>query len=141
MGYDFQVEYKRGGENIVADALSRRFEMESDKGSLLAVTHVLPHWIESIQDEVKNDPQQQALSAWIHQGEAIGPWQVVNGIIMFKKRIYLSPESKLPPTIINEFHGSIHKGYVKTFQQIKSDFYWKGMRQQIKAFIRECDTC
>lgn len=141
MGYDFHVEYKKGGENVVADALSRRDETEQKAGLLMALTQMLPHWLDAIKEEVATNSTLQALLARIQQGEAVGPWREIEGIILFKDRIYLPSESKLTSTIINEFHGSTHEGYVKTFQRIKADFYWPEMRKQIKSFIRNCDIC
>jgi len=34
-----------------------------------------------------------------------------------------------------------HSGYEKTLHRAKRDFYWQGMRRDIKNFIKECDTC
>jgi hypothetical protein len=34
-----------------------------------------------------------------------------------------------------------HLGYERTLQRAKMDLYWKGMRKDIKKYIRECDTC
>jgi transposase InsO family protein len=34
-----------------------------------------------------------------------------------------------------------HSGYDKTLQRARRDFYWKGMRKEIKRFIREYDVC
>ena len=62
-------------------------------------------------------------------------------LFLFKERIFLSPDSKLTKTIINEFHGSTPEGHVKTFQRIKANFWWKDMRKHIKEFICGCDIC
>ena len=139
MGHDFQVEYKKGGENMVANALSHRFDTEPSGGSLFALTQLLPYWLGAIKDEVKNQPFLQILYSIIQQGEAIGPWRVADGVILFKERIFLPLDSKLTETIINEFHGITHKGYVKTFQRIKVNFWWKEIRRHIKEFICGCD--
>lgn len=32
-------------------------------------------------------------------------------------------------------------GYHKTLQRAKMDFYWKGMREDIKKLVKECDIC
>lgn len=61
MGYDFKVEYKRGGENILVDALSRRHEGKENYGSLYAFTQLIPHWLEAIKEEVAANTTLQAL--------------------------------------------------------------------------------
>lgn len=32
-------------------------------------------------------------------------------------------------------------GYHKTLQSVTLDFYWEGMRGDIKKFVKECDVC
>ena len=34
-----------------------------------------------------------------------------------------------------------HFGTEKTYEKIKERFYWKGMLQDIKQYIKYCDTC
>lgn len=34
-----------------------------------------------------------------------------------------------------------HSGYEETVHRAKRDFYLKGMRSDLKKFIRECDVC
>lgn len=62
-------------------------------------------------------------------------------LILYKEHIFLPTASYLTHDIIQEFHGSTHEGYVKTSQRLKANFYWKGMRRQVKEFIRGCDVC
>lgn len=49
MGYNFTTAYKKGKENKVADALSRREEVNA--GTLSMITFPTPEWIE----ELKHD--------------------------------------------------------------------------------------
>ncbi|KAJ1685411.1 hypothetical protein LUZ63_016801 [Rhynchospora breviuscula] len=49
LGLDYKIEYKRGVENVVADALSRR-EQE-----VIAVSEVIPTWVEELKQSYVGD--------------------------------------------------------------------------------------
>lgn len=91
LGYDYEIEYKRGKENSVVDALSR---IEGPK-SLMAISHSVPYWLEPIQKEIQLDHELQAPVVRIQEGEAVGPWKYKKGMIFFKERIYLLSTSSL----------------------------------------------
>lgn len=73
--------------------------------------------------------------------EAVGPWSYKEGIIFFKNRIFLLVGSSLVPIIMEEMHSNTRKGFHKTLQRIKFVFFWKGMKNDIKEHIQQCDTC
>ena len=140
MGLDFSIEYKKGSENKVADALSRRTE-EGEEKQLLALSSPVPHWVDSIREDQQSHPQVQQLIQRVHNDEAIGPWEVRDGLLLFKGRLYLGADSVLRKDIVDQFHTSSHEGLHKTFQRIRANFYWPKMREDIKATIRECEVC
>jgi hypothetical protein len=41
-GYDYEIIYKKGKDNVVADALSWKYE---DKGSLFSLSFIVPDWL------------------------------------------------------------------------------------------------
>ena len=49
--------------------------------------------------------------------------------------------STLTRAIIHECHNGSHEGFHKLWQHLKSVFYWPGACSQIKAYLRERDTC
>lgn len=53
MGFYFNIESKKGGDNIVVDAVSRCHEVEPVVGSLLAFSNIVPHWVDVIKEELK----------------------------------------------------------------------------------------
>lgn len=48
------IQYKRGAEDKAADALSRRASIEKE-GELLAVTEIIPQWIEKLKANYGSD--------------------------------------------------------------------------------------
>lgn len=126
---------------MVVDALSRRDEKDDGEGQISAISCPIPNWIDSIKEEVQSLPFLQEKVKQVQDGEALGPWEYRNGILLFKGRIYLSKESALVQEIINQFHSSTHKGFFKTLQRIRSNFYSPNLKERVRRFVRECDVC
>jgi len=59
LGYDFETIYKKGKQNVVADALSGKDENVEE--FLCAISIVQPYWINKTRDEWKNNKEVQAL--------------------------------------------------------------------------------
>jgi hypothetical protein len=43
--YDYDIIYKKGKENVVVDALSRKYE---DEGSLFFLSFIVPDWLQVV---------------------------------------------------------------------------------------------
>ena len=52
MGYDYEITYKKGKDNLVADDLSRTFYGHV---SFSAISMPIPNWLHSIQQGYAND--------------------------------------------------------------------------------------
>ncbi|KAL9427055.1 hypothetical protein AB3S75_033777 [Citrus x aurantiifolia] len=98
MRLDFIIEYKKGKENVMGDFLLRREEIgeaidEESGGRLTAITQHVPNWVEAIKQEIESSVALQELFQCIKDGEAIGPWKIMDGVIFFKEKIYLKENS------------------------------------------------
>jgi hypothetical protein len=77
----------------------------------------------------------------VKEGEVMGKWELRDGLLLFKDRIYLAPNSSLCNDILGQFHDTTHKGVLKTFHRVRANFYWPNMRESIKNFVKECHVC
>ena len=65
LGYDFEIICKKGKQNVVADALSRKDE---DVEALLCTIYIIqPDWINEAMEEWKNDEEVWALIQKLQQ--------------------------------------------------------------------------
>jgi hypothetical protein len=53
-GYDYEIIYKKGKDNVVADAWSRKYE---DEGSLFSLFFIVPDWLQAVCQEWLQDPK------------------------------------------------------------------------------------
>ena len=59
LGYDFEIIFKKGKQNVVADARSRKDE--DVEALLCAISIIQPDWINEAREEWKNDEE-----VWAH---------------------------------------------------------------------------
>ena len=86
LGLDYEVCYKKGAENRVADALSKRQEgLQADEisevGLLMVVSMITPMWIQEIMHSYSEDSFVQELMTLLSV-DTHGPslWHNVNGV-------------------------------------------------------------
>ena len=48
---------------------------------------------------------------------------------------------RLRPTVFKIFHGSVHLGPEKTYNQIRRTYYWPGMKNDIEHWSTHCPRC
>jgi hypothetical protein len=66
------------------------------------------------------------------------------GIIRHGSQIWVGENSTLRIKLIEAFHSSAvggHSGVHATYQRIKKLFQWKGMKQELDSFVKQCVVC
>jgi hypothetical protein len=69
---------------------------------------------------------------------------VIDDIIYYKDTIYLVPKYQLKEKVMHKTHDSPlsgHPGYLKTYRKIKERFAWKGLKNDVLRFMKECISC
>jgi hypothetical protein len=143
LGYDFEIVYKKGKQNVVADALSRKDE--DVEAFLCAISIIQPDWIIEARDEWKNDEKVWTLIERLQQDSGASDtftWK--NDSLWYKDRLYLCKNSQLKQKVLLELHTSPvggHSGFLKTYHRVKKDFFWDGLKTDVQRFVAECLVC
>jgi hypothetical protein len=124
----------------VAVALSRKDE--DVEAFLCAISIIQPDWIKKERDEWKNDKEVWTLIQRLHQdSNASETFTWKNDSLWYKDCLYLCKNSQLKKKLLLESHTSLvggHSGFLKTYNRIKRDFFWDGLKTDIQRFVAEC---
>jgi hypothetical protein len=77
-------------------------------------------------------------------GSSRPPFQLRNGVILYKDRVWLGSNSALHSQVISTLHNSPvggHSGAPATYQKLKKLFYWPGMRSAVLKYVQACSIC
>ena len=115
LGYDFELVYKKGNQNGVADALSRK---DKNVESLLYVISIIqPYWIAEAMDEWKKHEELCTFIQKLQQApSASNTFRWKDKFIWYKDRLYLGKSSQIKQKVLFEFHSSLiggNSGFVK----------------------------
>ena len=67
-----------------------------------------------------------------------------NGLIRHHNKLWIGNNSALKTKLIASFHSTAiggHSGTAATYQRLKNHFSWKGMKQAVESYIKQCDVC
>jgi hypothetical protein len=66
------------------------------------------------------------------------------GVLWYKGRICVPNVKELKDKILHEAHestSSIHPGGNKMYHDIKTTYWWYGMKRDVTEYVALCDTC
>jgi len=129
MGLQFKVVYRKGKENLAADALSRLGHLMA----IQSVSSVQPVWVQEVLNSYATDAQAKALLSRlaISSPDAQG-YSLQTGLIRFKDKIWIGSNSALQTKLIAALHSSAvggHSGQLATYHRVKKLFSWKGLKK------------
>jgi hypothetical protein len=87
-GYDYEIIYKKGKDNVDADALSQKYE---DEGSLFSLFFIVPDWLQAVHQEWLHDPKISHLIQQLHSNSPVSlGYSWLHDELQYKGRLYLS---------------------------------------------------
>src|SRR5882757_4864546 len=109
MGYDCEITYKKGKDNIVVDALSRTFD---DQGSISAISMPVPNWLQSVQQGYVNDSSlSQIIQRLDNNPSAVPHYSWDGASLRYEGHLVLPQNTALQQAIFYELHASLSAGH------------------------------
>jgi hypothetical protein len=163
--YDLDIQYHLEKANVVADALSRKGQVNNIN------TYLMPHelcWemeqlnlgmlnnMGAIVMEVESTMEQgirkghefdekiKEIKAHINLGKISDFTEDEQVIVWFKKRIGVPKMEHLRQLILREAHDSaysIHPGSTKMYPDLKEKYWWYGLKRDVATYVGLCDVC
>ncbi|XP_004296076.1 PREDICTED: uncharacterized protein LOC101299658 [Fragaria vesca subsp. vesca] len=141
LGYDYEIVYQAGSQNTVPDALSRQFEV----CAIHSISAPVFDFIGQIDNACLRDPEAQAVVQALKAGQPTkSGFTLCLNRLHYKGRPFVPSSFEWRAKLLYEFHSSLqagHSGYLRTYERIRRNFAWPGMRRTIKHYIAACDQC
>ncbi|XP_024010472.1 uncharacterized protein LOC112085485 [Eutrema salsugineum] len=133
--FPYVIKYKKGKDNVVADALSRRYVLLSSlDAKLLGFEHIKTLY--------ENDSDFGKIFAACERF-AFGKYYRHEGYLFYDNRLCV-PNSSLRDLFLREAHGGGLMGHFdvsKTLQVMQDHFHWPHMRRDVEKMCEKCSTC
>ncbi|KAK1680853.1 hypothetical protein QYE76_041701 [Lolium multiflorum] len=135
--FPYVIKYKKGKENVVADALSRKNTL------LLTCLEFNILGLEEIKELYPSDSFFGPIFSKCSVDRGFDDFYLHNGYL-FKANKICIPESSLRKLLLQESHGGGligHFGREKTYAMLSTHYYWPRMYRDVERLCRRCTTC
>jgi transposase InsO family protein len=150
--FDFTPHYKPGTQNAVADALSRRREVEALNAMMVIDGN--QEFKEIVKQGYQNDPYFARLQALKRQGQPLkapghdNRFEIDQDGLIYEvrrqqKRLCI-PRGAARLRVLQEVHDirlASHFGPRKTISAIKERFWWPTIAKDVKKYVESCPVC
>ncbi|KAL6336406.1 hypothetical protein AAG906_014578 [Vitis piasezkii] len=142
--YDFALHYHPGKANVLSSLGLREFEMyaviedfelclsREGHGPCLYSISARPMFLENVK-------------AQLVASEVDENWSMYeDGSVRFKGRLCVPKDVELRNELLVDAHRAkytIHPGNTKMYQDLKRQFWWRGMKRDIAQFVANCHIC
>ncbi|XP_071933110.1 uncharacterized protein [Coffea arabica] len=153
-----------GKANVVADALSRKAQIAGLMVKEWDMLEEISNWnprleklkilfgnlslksplLEHIKEAQESDPVIQKNLEKVQKGEILDFKLGSEGVLRFRDRIVIPADEEIRKEILEESHRSkytIHPGVTKMYHDVKSLYWWEGLKKDVAEYVQKCLTC
>ena len=151
--HNFEIRYKKGGDNVIADALSRNpVDVLTDSSGDLATAQAADHFCQDLRKFLDTGELPEHSQGYLNKIKRLGPdCKVENNILYFwhKREHFRTVWCAIVPEALrnmiteaahNTWHGG-HGGVHRTVNRICQSYYWPGMHKYVQDYIARCPRC
>ena len=137
--FDFEIKYRPGKDNTVADGLSRRPDHQ-----VSTISQSSPNINDQLIDTIKAEYEVDSLTKHIlvkgHKQHTVR-----DGLIYTEdNRLYIPAHDTVRQQLMHEHHDTPvngHLGDYKTLERLSRNYYWPNMRKSVQQYIAQCQSC
>jgi len=108
----------------------------------LVALHITSSTVERIKQGQQDDSELRKMIQKVEEGP-IPEFTIKDGILKFRNRLCVPNNPELRKELLKESHDSVlttHPGSTKMYQDLKSHFWWSGMKRDIAEYVARCLT-
>ena len=152
--YDCVINYHPRKANVVADALSRKSMQTlralnahlslSDDDAIVAELMARPNLLNQVLEAQKSDEKITAIVSQNRMGKETKFSVNEDRFLYYRNRVCVPNDDELKKFILKKAHiGSfaIHHCSTKMYQDLKTSYWWSGMKKDVSNFATKCMVC
>ncbi|GKC60587.1 transposon Tf2-2 polyprotein, partial [Tanacetum coccineum] len=135
--FDYELVYKPGRMNVVADALSR-------KSKLSTISQPQANLLDQVKEGLDHDRAATNLAQLAKVGKTRRFWLKDGLLYTVGNRVYVPKWKNLRREILKECHDPLwagHPGMTRTLALLQRHYYWPNMQDDVEAYVKTCLVC